>query len=298
MIEEGIMYWVVLPTIYIVLGVIILALAKLINDWTTPYCVDTQLAKEDNPALAVSFVGYMLSVVAIFIGALTGPSQGLVIDIGLTALYSVFGIILLNVSRVINDKFILSQFCNVKEIVEDRNIGTGAVQFGSYGAAGLIVAGSIQGNLTPIGEIPNSWLNTWYGGFVTALVFFSLGQIVLVLFSRVYDWITPFSIHDEIESDNVAAGIAFGGALLANGIVLMQASSGTFIDWGTNLGKFAAEAAALLVLLPFVRYIYDKFVYAKIDLNDEISKDRNIGAGFLEAGGLIGFALIFIAALA
>ncbi|MGB0371106.1 MAG: DUF350 domain-containing protein [Opitutales bacterium] len=291
------MYWVGEPLIYIVLGVIIMTLAKLVNDWTTPYCVDTQLAKEDNPALAVSFVGYMLSVVAIFIGALSGPSLGLVYDLGLTTLYSVFGIILLNLSRIINDKLILSQFSNVKEIIEDRNIGTGAVQFGSYLAAGLIIAGSIQGNLDPVGDVTSSWLNTWYGGLVTASVFFALGQIVLIFFSKIYDWITPFSVHDEIEKDNVAAGIAFGGALLANGIVLMQASSGTFIDWSTNLGKFAAEAAALLVLLPFVRFVYDKCVYAKIDLNDEIVKDRNIGAGFLEAGGMIGFALIFIAAL-
>ena len=288
------MYWVGIPTIYILLGMVILALAKFINDWTTPYCVDTQLAKEDNPALAVSFVGYMLSVVAIFIGALSGPSQGHVMDVLLTTLYSVFGILLLNVARVINDKLILSQFCNVKEIIEDRNIGTGAVQFGSYVAAGLIIAGSIQGNWEPASE---SWVHTWYGGLLTAFVFFALGQAVLVLFSKIYDWITPFSIHDEIESDNVAAGVAFGGALVANGIVLMQASSGTFIDWATNLGKFGAEAAALLVLLPFVRFVYDKYVYAKFNLNAEISKDRNVGAGFLEAGGLIGFALIFIAAL-
>lgn len=295
---EALTYWIVLPGAYIVLGVLVLGFAKLINDWTTPYCVDTELATKDNPALAVSFVGYMLSVVAIFIGALSGPSQGWVIDMGLTALYSIFGILLLNVSRVINDKFILGQFSNVKEIIEDRNVGTGAVQFGSYGAAGLIVAGSIQGNLSPVGEMETSWLHSWYGGFVTALVFFILGQLVLVFFAKVYNWITPFCIHDEIEADNVAAGIAFGGALLANGIVLMQASSGTFIDWPTNLGKFAAEAAALLLLLPFVRFVYDKAVYAKIDLNKEIAQDRNIGAGFLEAGGLIGFALIFIAALA
>ena len=47
-----------------------------------------------------------------------------------------------------------------------------------------------------------------------------LGQLALIAFAWIYNRITPFDIHDEIEKDNEAAGVSFGGALTAVGIVI------------------------------------------------------------------------------
>ena len=90
-------------------------------------------------------------------------------------------------SRIINDKLLLYQFCNVKEIITDRNVGTGAVQCGTYIATALIIGGSIHGE---------------GGGLISALVFFILGQGLLILFGLIYNKLTPFDLHEEIEKDS------------------------------------------------------------------------------------------------
>lgn len=263
----------------LVLSVVVFLFAKWVNDLITPYSVDIELATNDNPALAISFAGYLLGVAIIYVGALWGPSQGIVFDLLLVGGYSLGGILLLNLARIINDKVLFPQFSNVKEIIEDRNCGTGAVQFGSYVASALVIAGAVQGQ---------------GGGPHTALAFYLAGQIVLIVFVRCYDLLTPFKLHDEIERDNVAAGVACAGGQIGIGIVLMHASAGDFVGWAQNFNVFAMEAAVVLILLPLVRYFFDKAILFGIDLNHEIAHDQNIGAAFIEATAMIGFSAILV----
>ena len=262
---------------YAVLLLFCLLLAKLINDFCTPYSVDQELTEHDNLALSVSFSGYLLAVVIIFICALMGPSKGLLMDLLYTGGYAIGGIILLNVARIINDKLILYKFSNIKEIIEDHNVGTGAVQFGSYIASGLIVGGAIHGA---------------GGGPHTALVFYLLGQVVFILSTFIYNRITPFDLHAEIEKDNVAAGVSFAGWLIAVGIIIMNACAGDFISWKENLVIFAYTTALLLVLLPIMRIIFDRLILSKSKLNQEIQRDKNVGSALLEVSTLIGFAAL------
>jgi uncharacterized membrane protein YjfL (UPF0719 family) len=259
------------------LFVVIFIFSKFINDLLTPYDIDNELTEKDNVALAVSLCGYFAAVIIIFISALIGPSKGLLQDVINTGGYSLLGILLLNLSRIINDKLILRKFSNQKEIIQDRNVGTGAVQFGSYVASGLIVGGAIHGE---------------GGGVLTAIVFFALGQVALILFTGIYNRITPFDIHDEIEKDNVAAGVSFGGTLVALGIILMKGNSGTFISWSENLGYFATDTIIAFIALPLIRIFFDKILIHNADLNTEIKTDKNLGAGLLEMTVAVGFAAI------
>lgn len=259
------------------IGVILVA--KILNDLFSPYRLDYELSQRDNPALAVSFCGYLGAVSIIFIGALVGPSKGVLIDLVYVGGYSLGGVLLLNLCRIINDKCILYRFSNVKEIVSDRNVGTGATQMGSYIATGLILAGSIYGQ---------------GGGPFTMLVFFVLGQGVLILFSWVYNYFLPYDFHSEIERDNAAAGISFSGALIAVGIVLMHASGGDFTGWGKDIGTFLLEAFSILIFLPLFRFCFDKLIIMHFDLKHEIVEDRNIGASLIEATVLVSFATVFI----
>jgi len=280
---EGPGYEVVHGVSLILLYLLILLLSKMINDYFTPYKIDEELHEKDNVALATSMAGYLGATTIIFVGSLLGPSKGILEDLMAVGGYSLLGIALLNLSRMINDRFILNQFSNVKEIIEDRNVGTGAVQFGSYFASGLIVAGSIHGE---------------GGGIHTLLVFFVLGQIALILFTKIYNWITPFCLHDEIELDNIAAGVAFGGTLIAVGIILMKGASGNFVDWGHNLSVFAMDVLLIFILLPMVRFFFDKMMMPKASLDREIQHDRNLGAGLLEMVGAISFSVILLFTMA
>ena len=272
----------ILPAIYsggsfLLLYLFVFALSNLVYEKTAGYSVKNEISKNDNAAVAVSLAGYLIAITIIFVGCVLGPSKTLVADLMAVAKYCAVGIFLLYISHLVNDKVILYQFKNRKELIEDKNVGTGAVQAGSYIASGLIVAGSVHGQ---------------GGGLDTALTFFVLGQFCLILFAKIYNLITPFNVHDEIEKDNFSAGVAFSGTLVALGIILSKSAAGDFISWEVNLLKFGGDALIAFILLPVFRVVIDKLVVRGEDLNEEISQDQNLGAGFLEFGATVSFASV------
>lgn len=268
---------------YVVLGLIVLILAKMFKDFLTPFAVDEELTKRDNHAVGLAMIGYFAGVLIIYLGASIGPELAeedatqLFQTIGIDLLYALAGIIALNVGRLIVDKLVLYKFSAVKEIIQDRNVGTGAVQFGSYIATALIVAGAIHGE---------------GGGVLSALVFFALGQFVLVLFGGFYQWVTKYDIHHEIERDNVAAGVVLGGNMVAIGIILLTATSGDFIDWATNLSDFAYYALAGFSTLMILRKITDWVLLPGTTIAHEIATDRNLNAAWIEGTVAIGMATV------
>lgn len=246
------------------------------------YILDEQLTEYDNNAVSVSVAGYFIGITAVFVGAMSGPSAGgLVEDLISVSGYSIAGILLLNLARLVNSRLILYKFDVDKEIVKDQNPGTGVVEAGAYIASGLIIAGSIHGE---------------GGGPLTALVFFLIGQICLVLFGLLYSRLSPYDVHAEIEKDNTAAGLGFAGALISIGIIIMKGVSGNFVSWGTDLAALGMDIAIIFVYLIIVRLVFDRFILRNSSLLEEISQDQNMGAGLLEMMVAICFstALFFI----
>ncbi len=140
---------------YVVLGAVILIIAKFVNDLLTPYSLDRELTTRDNPAIGLSLTGYYAGVIIIFLGAATGADSGIpaldrfIHELLIDAAYALGGILLLNLGRKLLDKLVLRQFSIYKELVEDRNVGTGAVMCGGYIATALILAGGIYGDIPP-----------------------------------------------------------------------------------------------------------------------------------------------------
>lgn len=265
------------PLTYLVLYILVFGIAKLAFHRLVRYNLTQEVVGRHNKAVGVAYSGYLIAVTVVFIGALAGPSKGFTTDIVAIATYSALGVVLLLLSRVINDRLILRKFSNHKELIEDQNAGTGAVLFGSYVASGLIVAGAIHGE---------------GGGILTATAFFLLGQLSLIILTWVYDAITPYDVHGEIEKDNVAVGIAVGGTLVALGIILMNGAAGGFTSWSSNLSRFAVFSVGAFVVLPLFRLFMDKILLPRCDLNHELHRDGNIAAGLLEAAMVICFSSV------
>ena len=103
---------------------------------------------------------------------------------------------------------------------------------------------------------------------------------------------TDLIIHDE--KDNVAVGISFGGAILAIGIVIMNALMDPFIDWTTTLIDVSLQTILGIILLPIMRFLTDKVLLPGRKLTDEIINQEkpNIGAGLLEAFAYVGSAIL------
>jgi hypothetical protein len=68
--------------------------------------------------------------------------------------------------------------------------------------------------------------------------------------------------------------------------------SGDFVGWVEDLQFLGLNVLLVFVYLVGVRLFFDKVVIPRHDLNLEITRDRNVGAGLLEGAVSIGFAAV------
>lgn len=253
---------------YLAEVVVIVFTGKWLLDFLTSYSLKEEFTSKDNLAVCISSIGFIIGVSIIATAAAMGENPSFLASLLEIATFGFLGIGLLLVSKEINDHFILKHFNIRKELIDDQNAGTGAVLFGTYICSSLIIAGSIGGD----GVEP-----------LVTLVFFALGQITMIIFTYIYQYIIPFDLHEEIERDNVAAGVAFGGTFIAIGLLLFKGLHGEFFGWKDHLIGFLVYSGIGFVLLPAVRFLFVNFFVYKVKLDKEIATDQNIGIGIIEA---------------
>ena len=279
--------------VYIALGLGILTLAKLVRDIVTPYRIDEQVTKRNNLAVSLRLTGYLIGIILVFLGALYQPllvsqDEGLGFnrdfgeDVLEVLLYSLAGIVALNVVRILINRVVLYKFDIEQQIVEGQNVGAGAVEFGTYIATGLLVGGAASGE---------------GGGADVALAFFGLGLVALILFVLLYQLTTPFDIHDEIGNNNPAVGIALGGNLIAMGLVTFKAVFGNFHGWSEALATFLTFAVIGFALLFVLRLFIDRLLLPTVRISNELAAGRNVGVAFVESAVVISSALILFFAV-
>ena len=259
---------------------VLLLIGKVVNDLLhREYRLNFELVEKDNAALALAMAGYYFGLVLAIGGGLVGPGVSIIDDLMDLCIYGLLGIVLVNVSWYICDKLILFRFKVSEELIRDHNQGTGVVSAGVSIASGFIIFGSVQGE----------------GGSIwTVIGFWAIGQVILILAGLIYNLITPYSIHDEIEKDNVAAGVSFAGALVAIGAIIGFAAESDFESWAINLPDYLGYAALGLALLPLIRLLTDKVLLPTVNLTDEIAGQQkpNVGAAYIEAFSYIAAAFI------
>jgi uncharacterized membrane protein YjfL (UPF0719 family) len=259
---------------------IIFFIGKIVNDLLhREYNLKVELVEKDNAAVALTVTGYYLGLVLSIGGSIVGPDSHIVDDLLDLCIYGILGIVLLNISWFICDKLMLRHFSVSDELIRDKNQGAGAVLAGMNIASGFIIFGALQGQ----------------GGSIwTAVVYWALGQIVLIIGGLIFNWITPYDIHAEIEKDNVAVGVGFGGALTAIGVTIGLSAKYDFVSWNESLTEFLFYAVLGLLLLPVVRFLTDKVLIPSVKLTDEIAHqaEPNVGAAYIECFAYISAAFI------
>lgn len=269
---------------YILTAFMIFYLGKLIYSLlNSKINITHELVEKDNFAFILSYVGYFIGLVIILGGAIIGESIDFYTDLIHIATYSIIGIVLLHISILISNKLILPKFDIKKEIIDDKNEGTGVIEACIYIANALILHGAL------IGE-SDSFLE----GILTFISYWFIGNIMLMIAAKIFTLWIRFDVHDYIEKDNVAVGISFGGAILAIGIVIMNALMDPFIDWTTTLIDVSLQTILGIILLPIMRFLTDKVLLPGRKLTDEIINQEkpNIGAGLLEAFAYVGSAIL------
>ncbi len=202
-------------------------------------------------------------------------------------LYSLAGIVALNVVRLLMDRVMLYKFKLEEEVVGGQNVGAGAAEFGMYVATGLMIAGAVSG------EGAGTELNA----ALIALAFFGLGLALLVVFALFYQITTPYDIHSEIEGNNTAVGVAFGGNLIAIGLVTLKAVFGDFAGWGESIAAFLIFGIIGFALLYVMRLLIDLLLLPSIKVSHALATGRNSGVALIESGVVISSALILFLAI-
>ncbi|MEA2084391.1 MAG: DUF350 domain-containing protein [Thermodesulfobacteriota bacterium] len=272
---------------YLLIILLILFIGKKIDEVLAPYDLNRELTEIDNKAVAVSFAGYLFGLGIIMWGVLsTDPSEAayagnsMYADVMDTILWGGIGIALLQIARIVNQKILLSRFDSIKELITDRNVGTGAVECGAFIGSAFIIKAALSGEDNGLAV-----------GITSTLIFFACGQLAFVIYGCIYQKMAHFDLHDEIEKDNVSAGVAFGMSLVASSILL----SGYIMRYD-SLPGFAVWFVISIFFLVTCRYLLDKIMLPGSLLDEEISRDQNWGAALIEGGMAIVIALLVTAA--
>jgi uncharacterized membrane protein YjfL (UPF0719 family) len=265
--------------LYFAAGLALVLLAKPLKGFTTRYHLSDELTQNDNKAVGVATAGYIFGVLTIVRGVLLsgGNHEALWRDLLSVAAWTLISLALLLVSAWINRKCLLNRFEVMKELIQDRNVGTGAVLAGTYIGTAIIVSASISGTTG----------GGWGLEILDTLVYFVIGQLGFILLGAVYQKTCGYNVHDEIERDNEGAGLAFGATLVALAILI----SGQ-IRRGDSLVALAVWIPISLLVLLASRWLVDLIILPNARIHEEIARDRNWGVALIEGATAIGVALL------
>jgi uncharacterized membrane protein YjfL (UPF0719 family) len=254
----------------VVVLVALLFFGKVILDllvhWLHGYNADHELSESDNPAFGLSFFGFLIGIAIATLSGVTRTEMPYYTNIAMMLAHGGFAIVALIVAWIVNDKCVLYRISNAKAIFGGRNIAVGMVESGSYVASALVLAGS--------------WSS---GGWGSVILWFVIGQALFVIVTMLYQWITPYDIHAEIEAGNMACAIGFSGFLIATGILIGKAVSGPSNQLGADLRDASLYLILGIVMLVLIRLAIGRVFLRTSRLNQEIATDRNPNAGLAEA---------------
>ena len=266
-------------SLYFLASLILVFIGKVIYKLFHPKLnTINELLEKDNLAFSFSYVGYFVGLVMAIGSALLGEHVSLQADLIAIAIYGLGAILLLNITTVINEFIIFSKFKIKKEILEDQNAGTGIIEAANYISTGLIILGASKGADSNL----------------MILAYWGIAQVALILSSILYNIITPYDIHTEIEKDNVAVGVGYSGSIIAISIIVSNAVSIHFELFSEAITSIISLIVIGFILIPIARLITGKFILSGYSLKDELvgQVKPNIGAGLIEAMAYISVALL------
>ncbi len=273
---------------YFLIGLVLLVAGKFVFDKIKgDIQFDEELTTKDNPAFGVFLAAFLVAIGIAVAGASDGIELSLMDDLIPVVSYGALAVVLLLLSIGINNLLILRKFDIYKEMITDRNVGTAMAVAGGTLATGLMLNGALTGES-----------DSFAMGLRDVLVYWAIGQALLVIGGFCFQAMTKYDVHHEIgERDNVAVGVSFGGYLLALGILLRASMVGATSNLMEEIPVIVVVFASGLILLAMARVIADWVFLPKAPLNREVAKEKNAAAGAIAAASFIVVAILLSAVL-
>lgn len=217
-----------------------------------------------NPALAIRYALFAFAVIFAVLG-IFDRSQG---DSGawFFTQHALVAVILIYLSRYLNDWLILYHFSNNREVVQEKNVAVALIEGATYMASAYVIAGAFY---------------DWQNGPSIAIVWFLIGQLLLIVMAALYRAVDR-AIDAALDQQNLAAAISLGGFLLSAGMVCGAVISGPSEGWCHDMLIVAAYLIAWMVLMLVAHWLSDLMTFRSSRLRDEVMEQRNIAAALFK----------------
>ena len=237
----------------------------------------------DNTARSLRGVGDVLAVFLIGPAIVKGCVHGedLRRDALMCALFAALGLALLQVSGFLGLRLLLRG--QLVAALDRDNRAAGVAAGCHFVAMGILVSRAVAGS-----DLRGAGLSVAFFGIALATQ-----QAMMILFRA----LTTYDDAEQIEGENAAAAVSFGGLSIALAIVLARALEGDFTGWGSSLSGFGKIALVALAFYPLRQIVVQGLVIGArptlrggaLDL--AIGRDRKLGVAALEAASYLGAAI-------
>jgi hypothetical protein len=279
----------------ITIAIILLGAMRFLLGLTSQVNSTEELAQKDNFAFGVSVAGSIFALGIVLTGAITGenaPSYTMEI-IGMLA-YGTYGLMLIKVGRVIQDKVALHHL-NKTELIKEQNLTIGIID-----AAGAIATAIIiRAVLLWVDGLDVSTFIAITSGFVVA-------QTVLVLVTRIRESNYAKNnqkdcLQEALSEGQLALAIRYSGQVISTALAVTAASHFLVYSAETlvmNLIGWLVFGVMMTVLVSLLTALAKRIVLWGINLVEEVDQQHNIGVASIEMATSIAIALILTALMA
>lgn len=279
----------------ITIAIILLGAMRFLLGLTSQVNSTEELAQKDNFAFGVSVAGSILALGIVLTGAITGEnaSSYMMEAIGMLA-YGVYGLILIKVGRVIQDKVAL-QHLNKAELIKEKNLTIGIIDAAGAIATAIIIRAVLL------------WVNGLnISTFIAITSGFIVAQAVLVLVTRIRE--SQYAknnqqdcLQEALSGGQLALAIRYTGQVISTALAVTAASH--FIVYSPetlviNLLGWLVFGIIMTLLVSLLTTLAKRIVLWGINLVEEVDQQHNIGVASIEMATSISIALILTALMA
>lgn len=202
-------------------------------------------------------------------------------DLLWTALFATLGLLMVELVGRLSLRALLHARLPA-ELAED-NASAGLAAASHMVAVGLLASRAVAGQSAR--------------DFGLAVAFFGLAVAAHALFVALFRALTTYDDAEQIEGENLAAGISYAGLTVAVAVLVARAVEGDFNGWGPSLKGFAGVVAWCLALYPVRQLVVGGLLLGARPslrggaLDEAIGASRDVGVAALEATAYLGTAL-------
>jgi len=279
----------------ITIAIILLGAMRFLLGLTSQVNSTQELAQKDNFAFGVSVAGSILALGIVLTGAITGEnaSSYMMEIIGMLA-YGTYGLVLIKVGRIIQDKVAL-QHLNKSQLIKEQNLTIGIVDAAGAIATAIIIRAVLL----------------WVDGlsiatFVAITSGFIVAQAVLVLVTRLRERKYAANnqedcLQEALSEGQLALAIRYSGQVISTALAVTAASHFLVYSPETlvmNLIGWLVFGIIMTLLVALLTSLAKRIVLWGINLVEEVDQQHNIGVASIEMATSISIALILTALMA